>query len=223
MKLSKQTLEVLSNFSNIDQTLKIDKDSNVISTINQKDTAFIGKAMVEETFPEEVRIYELQRFLPTISIFDDPDFEFLADRVIVSEPGKGSVEYFYFDKSIGIKRAPDIKAFNPDAAFRLTADILKRARTSANVMQLPHIAIVGDGSEITIRAIDIKKPNSNRYGIPVGFTSQNFSFVYPKEKFMLLGDDYDVSCTKNKAITYLKATTKKIEYWIAGDRTLSTL
>ena len=61
MKLSKSTLDILKNFSNINQSICF-KEGTELSTLSiQKN--ILSRAVVEEKFPKNFAIYDLSEFL----------------------------------------------------------------------------------------------------------------------------------------------------------------
>ena len=95
MKLSNQTVDVLKNFSTINQNLII-KEGNTLTTMSAMKN-IVAKAEVEQTFPKEVAIYDLNEFLAALSLFTVPVLDFQDQFVIMSEEGspKKSLKYFY--------------------------------------------------------------------------------------------------------------------------------
>ena len=72
MKLSTNTIQVLKNFASINQNLVI-KEGNTISTMSAMKN-IVAKAEVEETFPKQVAIYDLNEFLASLSLFNNTAF-----------------------------------------------------------------------------------------------------------------------------------------------------
>ena len=66
MKLSNKTLEVLKNFSNINQNILIE-EGNVVRTISTMKN-ILGSATITESFPIEFGIYDLNEFLGVMSL-----------------------------------------------------------------------------------------------------------------------------------------------------------
>ena len=64
MKLSNHTTSVLKNFATINQNLVI-KEGNEMSTMSAMKN-IVARATVEETFPKEIAIYDLNEFLGSI-------------------------------------------------------------------------------------------------------------------------------------------------------------
>ena len=74
MKLSSNTTSVLKNFASINQNLVI-KEGKEITTMSAMKN-IVARAEVEEEFPQEVAIYDLNEFLSALSLFKNPNLEF---------------------------------------------------------------------------------------------------------------------------------------------------
>ena len=66
MQISKNTFEVLKNFSEINENLLI-KPGNELKTISVMKNV-LAKATIEETFDKEFAIYDLNSFLNVLSL-----------------------------------------------------------------------------------------------------------------------------------------------------------
>ena len=100
MKLSNHTTSVLKNFATINQNLVI-KEGNTITTMSAMKN-IVAKAEVEETFPQEIAIYDLNEFLGALSLFTSPILDFSENYVMITEENKPStkMKYFYSDPSV---------------------------------------------------------------------------------------------------------------------------
>ena len=97
MKIGKDTIEVLKNFSSINPNLVI-QPGNKVSTIAEAKNV-MAVAEVTETFPKTFGIYDLNEFLSVLSLVNDPDLVFGDDKVSIVDGGK-EIEYRYADTSI---------------------------------------------------------------------------------------------------------------------------
>ena len=86
MKLSEHTTSVLKNFATINQNLVIKEGSELLTMSAMKN--IVAKADVEETFPKEFAIYDLNEFLAALSIFAVPILEFEDQYLIIKEEGQ---------------------------------------------------------------------------------------------------------------------------------------
>ena len=85
MKLSKQTLAILKNFSMINQSIVIKPGSKLETISNVKDV--FADATIEEIFDKQVSIYDLNELLGVISLFEDPEIS-LEDSYLLLTQGK---------------------------------------------------------------------------------------------------------------------------------------
>jgi len=73
MKLSEQTVALLKNFSGINQNIQF-KAGNKIQTISAQKNILVS-AEIPESFPSDFAIYDLNKMLGVMSLFQDPDLE----------------------------------------------------------------------------------------------------------------------------------------------------
>ena len=139
MKLSKSTLDILKNFSNINQSICF-KQGTELSTLSiQKN--ILSRANVEETFPRTFAIYDLSEFLSGLSLFDNPDFYFENDNYVVIKDSKCQSRYFFADPST-ITSPPAQRAQIPseDVSFVVAwSDLNNLIRAASIYLSLIHI------------------------------------------------------------------------------------
>jgi hypothetical protein len=84
----------------------------------------------------------------------------------------------------------------------------------ATTLNLPDIAVKGDGSKIKLVATDKKNKSSNEYSLDVGDTDKTFTAFFKAENFKQIVDDYDVAISEQK-ISHFINRNKSVQYWIA--------
>lgn len=216
MKISKGTIDVLKNYSTINPSVLV-KAGNNISTISGTKT-ILSSATVEETFPENFAVYELSRFLGVVSLFEDPDFDFQSDRVIVSG-NKHSVTYRYAEASM-IIRPPEGEVALPDDGLITTqltwADFTKMMR-GASILQKPEVQFRAEGESIFLEAVDTKDMSGDNYSIELsvdGVVEQLGTFVFKIENLKLIEGDYTVQLSP-KGLAKFTNNDRSIHYFIA--------
>ena len=218
MELSKETQDILKNFSEINQSLAFKQGSEVKTVSPQKN--ILATAKVKEHFPQDFAVYELNKFLGTLAMFNKPTFEFNGNHVKMSE-GKKRVKYIYADPSMFV--SPPEKAIEfpqPEIEFDLTqADLDSLLRASA-VLHLPEIGVVGNGSKMELTVMDVNNSSTDEVGIEVGDTDKNFKVVFKHENLKLMRDDYDVQIS-SRGIAHFKSKGVGVEYWIATESSSS--
>jgi len=210
MKLSPETITVLKNFSNINQSI-IFKEGNVIKTISPQKTV-MASATVPDTFPREAGIYNLSRFLATISMYSEAELSF-EERQVVFTQGRSSSKLSYTDASMII--APpekEVKLPGVDVTVEVTAENLSSVLKATAVLGLPDVAFVGENGSCFIRAIDSGNASADTHSIEVGKTDDTFTLIIKTENLQIIPDDYTVELS-SKGIS--KFTGKHATYFVA--------
>ena len=123
MKISANTISILKNFSNINPSIVI-KEGNVLETISSTKT-IKAKAKVDTTFPRRFGIYNLNKLISALSMFNDPEVDFNENSLTVSENDK-AIHLTYSDESTIIKvPEKDIKLPSVDVEVKITNDNVK--------------------------------------------------------------------------------------------------
>jgi hypothetical protein len=212
MKLDAKTISVLKNFSSINPSILF-REGDVLSTISPNKT-IMAKAKVPNTFPKKFAIYNLSQFLNFQSTFDEPELSF-GDRsvTITDKTGNKEAPYVYADEAT-IKTPPDKEIVLPsiDLTFQITTGVINEIEKALGILGLPEIAVVGDGSSITVQAIDSKNPSGNIVKIKLGATDKTFKSIFKSENMKLLPGTYEVSLS-SRGISHWKG--QDAEYWIA--------
>ena len=209
MKLSESTVSVLKNYSTINQNLLI-KQGKILNTMSAMKN-IVAKSTVGEEFPQEVAIYDLNEFLASMSLFENPDLQFKDDFVTMSEEGKkSSLKYWYSDPSVVMTVSKNINMPECEVKFTLSSDILSNVQKAAAVIGAPDM-VLENGS---LRVTDKKNDTANAYSIDVVDTDDDYKFWFKVENLKLLSGDYDVSIS-SKRISHFKNTNVDIEYFIA--------
>lgn len=197
MKLSEKTIAVLKSFSTINQSIKI-TPGNTLSTMHPQKT-LLAKATIDDTFDRTFCIYELPRFLGTISLFKDPEIEIRESDMVISS-GRQRVVYRFCDQSL-IVAAPekDLAFPEADVVFNLDEENLAAVIKATGIMQLPEIAVVGEEGKLYARAVNTKDVGSDSFNIELGETDKNFTAVFKPEYITrLLSGNYKVEISSKK-------------------------
>ena len=98
--------------------------------------------------------------------------------------------------------------------FTITKDNFARLMKGTTTLNLPDVAVKGDGNTIKMIATDKKNKSSNQYSIDVGESDKKFTAYFRTENFKQIVDDYDVAISKAK-ISHFVNRNKPVQYWIA--------
>ena len=213
MKLSDNTLTILKNFAGINNSILV-KQGNQLRTISVAKN-ILAEAEIEEKFPREFAIYDLNQFLNGLGLHQDPEMDFSPDSYLTIREGKRRVKYFYADPQVIIS-PPDKEITLPseDVHFQLDSTSLEKLLKAAAVYQLPDFCVVGDGSKVKLVVRDKKNDTSNSYSIEVGETDKNFTFNFKVENIKIIPGAYDVGVS-SKLLSKFQNTQYDLKYYIA--------
>ena len=214
MNISENTLSVLKNFSDINQNILV-KPGNKIQTISTMKNIF-AVAEVSEKFESEFAIYDLPEFLRAVDLFQKPALKFNggSNVTIASSDTKQSIKYFFADKSVIVAPTKAINMPDQYVSFTLKKSDFERLQKAITTMNLPDVAVSGDGKNIKLVATDKKNKSSNDYSAVIGETDKKFNAYFKAENLKIIGDDYDIEISASK-ISHFVNRNKPVQYWIA--------
>ncbi len=218
MKLGARTIQILKNFSQINESMMFRK-GNTLTTVSPL-KEMMAKATIQESFDRDFGIYDLNKLLGTLSLFDDPELVFESKSIRIQND-KQTANYYYTDeKMLDPPKQGSIALNNPEINFDLTSPIFTSVMKAMHILQLSHMAFVGDRNTIKVAAAEEqKKAAGNVFQVEVGETKHEFKILIKSELLKLLPENYNVSIT-SKGISRFKTTD--VEYWIAVDGKNST-
>ena len=212
MKISKQTFDVLKNFSEINENLLI-KPGNKLQTISVMKNV-LAEATVEETFDKEFAIYDLNSLLSVLSLYESPDVTLNDDYLTVSQ-GKSSSKFWYADPSLVVSPTKTITMPSSEVKVRITQSNYTDLLKASNIMQLPDVGLVSDGDTINLIATDKKNQTSNQFNVEVADgTGTKFNFYFKRENLRMIPGEYDLTVS-SKNISHWVNANKNLQYWVA--------
>ena len=214
MNISGDTVNVLKNFSNINQNILV-KPGNTIQTISTAKN-ILAEAEITEKFESEFAIYDLPEFLRSVDLFDKSELNFNGGQnlTIKDTNSKQSIKYFFADKSVIVAPTKAINMPDQYVSFTLKKEDFARLQRAITTLNLPDVAVVGDGKNIKLVATDKKNKSSNDYSEIIGETDKKFNAYFKAENLKIIGDDYDVAISQQK-ISHFVNRNKPVKYWIA--------
>ncbi len=216
MKLSEHTTSVLKNFASINQNLVI-KEGKTISTMSAMKN-IVAKAEVDEDFPREIAIYDLNEFLAALSLFNNPVLDFSENYVMITEEGKtgNSLKYFYSDPSVVTTPSSEITMPETEVKFSLDSGDLSKVQRAASVIGSPDLVLEknGTGSYLTVK--DKKNDTANNYSLDVDAEGNGeYNFFFKVDNLKLLPTNYDVNVSSKNISHFKSQAGNAVEYWIA--------
>ena len=213
MKLSDKTVNLLKNFSNINQSVLI-KQGKQLRTISVMKN-ILAEATIEEDFPKDFAIYDLNQFLNGLSLHQNAELDFQNDQYVVIKEGKSRSKYFFADPNVIV--APPDKSINlpsEDVCFVLDTKELDKLLKAAAIYQLPDLSAVGEAGVIKLVVRDKKNDTSNDFAVVVGETENEFCFNFKVENIKVLPGTYEV-VVSSKLLSRFTSSNQDLCYYVA--------
>ena len=213
MKLSEKTLNLLKNFSTINQSILFKKGSSLRTISVMKN--ILAEAVIDEEIPQDFGIYDLNQFLNGLSLHQSPDLDFGNNGYVVIKEGRSRSKYFFADPQV-IVTPPDkdIALPSEDVCFELNTQQLDKLLKAAAVYQLPDLSAVGENGVVKLVVRDKKNDTSNDYAVVVGETDNTFCFNFKVENIKVIPGTYEVVVSQ-KLLSRFTSTNYNLKYFIA--------
>jgi hypothetical protein len=223
MILSKRTLNILKNCSDINQSLLFRKGSKIKTISQLKNILF--EADVDEVFPFDFGIYDLLTFLSVANnSMKDANINFEEDKLIFK---KGIKEYkYYYCEPTLVVTPPEKSIEFPDECFSiyLMKDVFEYLMKGANIGKLADLVIVGCQESNSIYAEMTNLNNDTSNGVRVKIANKlepdnwflevpERRVVFKRENLKIMPFDYEVKFANG--ISEFKAIGDSHKYWIA--------
>jgi len=214
MKLGNETIDVLKNFSSINQNILI-KEGNKVRTMSTMKN-ILGETDIAESFPKGFGIYDLNEFLGVLTLAKDPELEFNNESYLTIRGGHSKVQYFFSDPSILVTPPETFNAPDTDVKFQVTKDAMSKVTKASAVMQLPDLVFTGTSQAVTMAVTDLKNTTSNQFEESWEHDGDKaFQFNYKIENLKMIPGNYDVDVSTTALVSCWTAINKKVIYWIA--------
>ena len=213
MTLCDNTLMVLKNFAGINNSILVKKGSKLRTMSVAKN--ILAEADINEDFPREFGIYDLNQFLNGLSLHQDPNLDFSEDTYLTIREGQRRVKYFFADPQVIV--SPPEKEINlptQDVCFQIESITLDKLLKAAAVYQLPDLSAVGKDGVIKLVVRDKKNDTSNEFAIVVGETDKDFSFNFKVENIRIIPGSYNVVLS-SKLLSKFTNENLSLVYYIA--------
>lgn len=222
MKLSEGTVQILKNFSGINQSLLF-KSGNTLKTISPLKTILV-EATIGEDFPKEFALYDLNKLLAKVSLYKDAELGFDDDKLTINTENKKKSDFIKYCSPKVIVTPPEkpIAIGATDCSFNLSEEDLDWMRKSAGISGSPNFVFESDGTTIYFIATDVKDDSADQSKIEIGTgDGKVFRVVMKVENFKLLDGSYEVEISR-KGLSKFKHKTIPITYFIAIEAAASS-
>ncbi len=214
MNLTPKTLTVLKNFADINNSILV-KEGTQLRTISVAKN-ILAEANVEEDFPREFGIYDLNQFLNALKfLHQDADLDFSPDSYLSIKEGNRRSKYFYADPAVIISPPEkDITLPSEDVHFKLETTSLDKLLKAAGIYQLPDLSVIGEAGVVKLVVRDKKNDTSNQFTVVVGETDKEFVFNFKVENIKIIPGAYNVIVSE-KLLSEFTNESLDLKYYIA--------
>lgn len=219
MKLSEKTVNVLKNYGTISEGMSF-KKGNVLRTIS-KTRNILSQCKVEESFPQDFAIYDVNNFLSVLSLYkDNADITFDDKGLFMTNlSGRSKMQYRFCDpKMIVVPPEKEVTMPSIDVTFSLDKEDLEWIKGVSNVISAPNLAVRSDGKKINVVSYDASNDSSATNELTVGDgNGDSYNFIFKTEAIAkVMTFNYDISISQ-KGICYFKCKDVDLEYWISTE------
>lgn len=219
MELNEKTIDLLKNFSGVNPNIMI-RAGSTLKTMSEARNV-LATAEVDESFPREFGIYDLNEFISVLGLVDTPSLKFNDEYVTVSDSsGRSQVKYFFSAEETLTTPSKDITMPATEVSFEMSNDTLNKLKRAASTLGHDEVAISSKDNIINMSVVDSKNSTSNTYSIdidgefPEGAT---FNFIMSIANLKILPGDYKVDVS-SKLITQWSHKELNVKYWIALEK-----
>jgi hypothetical protein len=219
MELSQNTLDVLKNFSGINQNLLI-KEGNTIKTISEAKNV-VATAHVAEEFPQTLGIYDLNEFIGVLGLVDNPNLKFTDSSVLVGDAsGRSQVRYFFSPEETLTSPTKDINMPSSEVKFTLDNETMGKIKRAASTLGHNELSVTQSDGVLRLSVLDTTNSTSNSYVIDMeGEFAEGavFNFILSISNLKMISGDYEVSIS-SKLISEFKNKDMNVSYWVALEK-----
>lgn len=214
MKISDKTFKILENYSKIDPkgiSMYFNKGSTQM--ICNKGKTIFSEVTLDENFKEEFGIFDLKRFIQTLSLFENPDLEFEGKEIFISE-GQAKLTFRTTDKTVIITPKKSMSDVEMDLIEKITLskEVFQRVLSSASVLGSPDFVIEGDGNNVYITVKNNSDESADKFRLKICQTSKTFSKSLDVGSLKLINHNYDVHVSEN--LVKFESKEAELSYWL---------
>jgi hypothetical protein len=213
MRLSKDTLAILKNFASINSNILI-HPGNTLKTVSGGKN-ILAEAKITEDFDVSVPLWDLNKFLGVISMFNNPDLEF-EDKYVTISNGRSSVRYYYSAPELLTVPPSDIKMPKVLFSFDLDEHNLNELLKASSILQVNNAKIVADDGVIKIEISDSKNDTSDSFSVVVdeNYSGPSYSGSFNVSEIKFMPGSYKVEITSS-VISKFTHQSLPVSYYMA--------
>lgn len=218
MQISKRTIDILKNFTLINESLLI-RAGNVLATINKQENV-LARAETAETFPCDFAVPDLKMLTSMLGSMSQPGIRFKSDSMVVYEAKKDAKDTTMTveptePRAIKYPKFGAEQMATVDLTFPIEAADLKDLTTSAKKFRYEQIELLceddGDVKAISGGRRSRLYTRTSGWERTLGKSNHRFRFVFHTDLWLMMPGDYTIELSAEGIAHFIG---KGIEYWI---------
>jgi hypothetical protein len=213
MQLSQATIEILQQFSTINESIKIEP-GNVLRTMD-KARAIYASATVAEDFPNTVSIASIREFLALYDLFEEPKLTFTSKCVEIRQDDEHA-QYWFADPSAFKPIPTGVKKGEFAANPKITKAQLQTLLRAAYTLKVPELHFYSDSDGVQVKAVNTQLSSSNFFNLVLdpARPEKKIDVRLSLDRCKLLPRDYTIGLGSALPAVYWE--TEGLEYAMAA-------
>lgn len=232
-RLSKQTIDALSNLASINNSILI-KAGNVLTSMSAGRDVVV-RIEVPDSFPVNIPIYDgLTDLLRLLKLFEDPSFKYNSDNMVIRSGRNSQLFRFAKETMFGTDNRANIRVpkgdpkdteLDYDFTFTLTNDDMTKIRRASSITGSPDFVVRSVEGGVEVACTDMDNPkSSNEYAVGIDSDAElgESTVSFQMANMKMAPGDYEVSIRAKEAplISHwrrLKGEGESVDYqyWVA--------
>jgi len=223
MKISSKTVALLQSFAQISPNLLV-KSGSKLATRNAVNS-IQARAVVEETFPRQFAVYDLNQLLMLLSMSQTPDIEFHEGYLEISHGVGKKHKFVYADESLVTAPSDNPPQLEHLYTFTINKEDINIILKTASAVSGTMMSVTSKNGKVTLSVNDPKNSTAHGYTQSLGDSEVSFDAKMATDTFKVGPGDYKVNVSYAVAkagkvlVFFLESTTSDLTYLIAADTT----
>lgn len=229
IELSEETIEILTNYSKINNQIYVRK-GNSLSTIIRNKTLFV-QAVVEEQFDQDFAINDLSELLSIFSVIKSPVLDLHEDHMVISSKENTSMKIFYYytDKSkVEYSEKERLECPEHQVETKLSASLISKIVKYAGISRVEDIFVESENKKVVLKVLDVDSQNTNAFSVELGEMTEDqiesnvyFKYHFKLDNFKMIEGNYSVKFLYNEkngsgsGMVYFANDDRNIQYFVA--------
>lgn len=218
MKFTEEIIDVFNAASKINDHIVINAGT-LITSISPKGNMYL-RCRIPYKFPMDFALHDIKGFIRQLSLFDEPELTFYADKVLITDQTSSS-EYYYSDREDLSYIEDEINITDFCVEFNLSNDAINKVIRASAANKTEDIVFGSEEGKLTIKTLDKEDPK-RIFSVYLGDNKEDFFIAvkHNKEsKLTLLPLDYTVNVSTGGQLRFDGLLNDvQVTYYLAAEQ-----